>query len=70
MAKGTPCERPQCDKFGTGQCQNKRCKKAHATDGFQNLLEPGKNLKRKGRKGDGHEPPPKKFRRDSEQGRS
>ena len=58
--KGKQCRRPRCDNFDNG-CADPNCKWAHSSDGFSDTYPKPKNgMKRKTKKGDDHEEPPRK----------
>lgn len=44
---GVLCERPKCENFATGTCQKNKCSRAHENDGWFNVSEYRKDLKRK-----------------------
>lgn len=57
---GKCCRRARCDNFSS-ECNDPSCKWAHASDGFSDtFIRPKGGLKRKNKKGDDHEEPPKK----------
>ncbi|KAF1965924.1 hypothetical protein BU23DRAFT_560624 [Bimuria novae-zelandiae CBS 107.79] len=59
QAKNEICRRPQCENLHN--CQNKNCKRAHASDQFVDTYPAPKNgPKRNSKKGDDHEEPPRK----------